>query len=379
MPAGGRVEPIRDDVHDAGVCIPCEEFVTNPLVRGCHPHINITIVISERKDGCCFALAKRLDLTGIRFTVNFKNGTSKTYTDRDIRDGEFDGHVYWVTAEGEPVVGNNTVTFSYMNVTATYTVKVVENPYEKLEVVKLPDKPVYSQYYSPDWRGMKVKITRKNGTSKTVTLTDDNMVYGFDGNMGFYVGFEADGVTGMIISRYEGDTQRSFLVRYAGLEATVGEMTYRVDPLVTAVEVEDFSRTGENMLLKVTYENGTKENIRLTDVKDCSKGWIAEAAYGRALTDKGLLSFYIYNEEMDYDLSVFDIRVKLDTPAPEDVIGDVTGDGVVTIDDATRLLAYLAEFAVPNVDRILRLGDMNVDGRIDVNDVTAIQRYLAGF
>ena len=319
------------------------------------------------------------DLTGIRFTVNFKNGTSKTYTDRDIRDGECDGHVYWVTAEGKPVVGNNTVTFSYMNVTATYTVKVVDNPYEKLEVVKLPDKPVYSQYYSPDWRGMKVKITRKNGTSKTVTLTDDNMVYGFDGNMGFYVGFEADGVTGMIISRYEGDTQRSFLVRYAGLEATVGEMTYRVDPLVTAVEVEDFSRTGENMLLKVTYENGTKENIRLTDVKDCSKGWIAEAAYGRALTDKGLLSFYIYNEEMDYDLSVFDIRVKLDTPAPEDVIGDVTGDGVVTIDDATRLLAYLAEFAVPNVDRILRLGDMNVDGRIDVNDVTAIQRYLAGF
>ncbi|MBQ1806216.1 MAG: dockerin type I repeat-containing protein, partial [Ruminococcus sp.] len=76
---------------------------------------------------------------------------------------------------------------------------------------------------------------------------------------------------------------------------------------------------------------------------------------------------------------VFDIRVKLDTPAPKDVIGDVTGDGKVTIDDATRLLAYLAEFAVPNVDRILRLGDMNCDGRIDVNDVTAIQRYLAGF
>ena len=57
--------------------------------------------------------------------------------------------------------------------------------------------------------------------------------------------------------------------------------------------------------------------------------------------------------------------------------GDVTGDGKVTVDDATRLQSYLAEYSVPNVQKIKKCGDANRDGVIDIRDITAIQRYLA--
>ena len=56
---------------------------------------------------------------------------------------------------------------------------------------------------------------------------------------------------------------------------------------------------------------------------------------------------------------------------------DVTGDGKVTVDDATRLQSYLAEYSVPNVQKIKKCGDANRDGVIDIRDITAIQRYLA--
>ena len=56
--------------------------------------------------------------------------------------------------------------------------------------------------------------------------------------------------------------------------------------------------------------------------------------------------------------------------------GDVDGNGSVTIDDATMLLRYLAEFDTPGIK--LDRADTNRDGVINVRDVTEIQRYLAG-
>ena len=319
------------------------------------------------------------DITGLKFTVNFKDGTKKTYAYTDMQaDGSFDGHTYLLTYPTEQKLGNNPVKFSYLGKETTYNVKVVENTVSSLEVVKLPDKPTYSQYYSPDWRGLQVRVTKKDGTKKTYTFSDSNMVYGFNGNIfGHYVGAELDGMTCVV--NYSGDEDdREYTLYYAGQSAPVTGMTYRKDPTVTDVKVEDFSQTGENMLLKVTYENGTKEDIRLTDVKACERGWLAEALYGRALTDKGVLPYYIaVFEGMPYDVSVFGINVKLDKPATADVRGDVTGDGKVTVDDATRLQSYLAEYSVPNVQKIKKCGDANRDGVIDIRDITAIQRYLA--
>lgn len=70
---------------------------------------------------------------------------------------------------------------------------------------------------------------------------------------------------------------------------------------------------------------------------------------------------------------------------PVILYGDVNNDGVVTIEDATLLQEYLAEFTAQDGSPLLDLDDdyefercdANFDGRITIGDVTAIQRIIA--
>ena len=65
--------------------------------------------------------------------------------------------------------------------------------------------------------------------------------------------------------------------------------------------------------------------------------------------------------------------------------GDCNGDGEVTVDDATLIQRFLAEYldetGAPLLDvedeEVLAVADVNNDGKVSVSDVTEIQRYLA--
>ena len=58
-------------------------------------------------------------------------------------------------------------------------------------------------------------------------------------------------------------------------------------------------------------------------------------------------------------------------------MGDVNGDGVVSIADATAIQFMLAEMGDPFNERQNTLGDVNGDGVVSIADATAIQFYLA--
>ena len=65
------------------------------------------------------------------------------------------------------------------------------------------------------------------------------------------------------------------------------------------------------------------------------------------------------------------------TAAEKTIIGDVDGDGAVTVQDATviqRALANMKTHENTNLDA----GDVDNDGEITSNDVTLILRYEAG-
>lgn len=70
---------------------------------------------------------------------------------------------------------------------------------------------------------------------------------------------------------------------------------------------------------------------------------------------------------------------------PELIIGDVNKDGVVTIDDATVIQRFLAEYLDDNdmplidvTDEVaFTVADTNRDGKISIRDVTEIQRFIA--
>ena len=57
-------------------------------------------------------------------------------------------------------------------------------------------------------------------------------------------------------------------------------------------------------------------------------------------------------------------------------IGDVNGDGVISIADATTLQKYLANIVDFN-DEQLAVADTNGDGSVSIADATQIQKYLA--
>lgn len=60
---------------------------------------------------------------------------------------------------------------------------------------------------------------------------------------------------------------------------------------------------------------------------------------------------------------------------PDVILGDVNGDGVLTIADATLIQKYLANI-VSLDSKQLAAADVNQDGTIDVIDVTKIQMSL---
>ena len=62
---------------------------------------------------------------------------------------------------------------------------------------------------------------------------------------------------------------------------------------------------------------------------------------------------------------------------PDDtaLIGDVDGNGEVSIADATEIQKYLVQYVSFNEEQ-LKVSDTNGDGKVDIKDVTQIQKYI---
>ena len=74
---------------------------------------------------------------------------------------------------------------------------------------------------------------------------------------------------------------------------------------------------------------------------------------------------------------VFAIAEEADTtPAAPAVIGDVTGDGTVSMLDVTEMQKYIAKLVEFTPEQII-CADVNGDGTVDMLDVTTVQQYLA--
>ncbi|MCR5636977.1 MAG: dockerin type I repeat-containing protein [Clostridiales bacterium] len=64
------------------------------------------------------------------------------------------------------------------------------------------------------------------------------------------------------------------------------------------------------------------------------------------------------------------------TTAASSVIGDVTGDGEVTMLDVTEMQKYIAKLVEFTPEQI-KCADVNGDGKVDMLDVTTVQKYIA--
>ena len=201
----------------------------------------------------------------------------------------------------------------------------------------------------------------------------------------FSASFDVGDLTAMFTEsyNYEDDYESSapfFTFTFAGVSCGVPQLVYEEQPYPENVEIEDYSPTGQNMLVKAEFKDGSKESFRLTDIFDYDIRYMPERSYYGAFTDKGILNYAMINlEDAEYVAILFGIYVKLGGEPDDYMPGDITGDGKVSIEDATALQRYLAEFDGIDKTRVEKCGDVNRDGKINIEDVTFMQRFLAEF
>ena len=118
----------------------------------------------------------------------------------------------------------------------------------------------------------------------------------------------------------------------------------------------------------------------LTDIFRYEFSYSPEVELYGAYTEKGILNYSMINaEDSEADVYIFGKYIDVDGAEETFLRGDVNGDGEVTVEDATQIQRYLAEYSVSGVSRILKCGDTNCDGKVNIRDVSELQRFLAGY
>lgn len=133
----------------------------------------------------------RQTLKGVDLVLHYADGTTKTVdisSEAEVDDysGAFryNNKFINVSLEGEPKLGYNTATVSYMGYSTTYQVKCEETPIKTISVLSAPSIPeneyleftTYDSQYSVDAilkdQPIKLKISYKDGTAKTVLFDE---------------------------------------------------------------------------------------------------------------------------------------------------------------------------------------------------------------
>ena len=135
----------------------------------------------------------------------------------------------------------------------------------------------------------------------------------------------------------------------------------------------DYSALSDFVVATFTTKGSGTANVNLNVVNlgvatssgsAITKAYVVNRGEVKDITSLSGFSNYTYSTKTVIDDASYFIR------------GDVDENGTVTINDATKLQRYLAEYITLG-DSALRKADANNDGKVDIRDITAIQRKLA--
>ena len=233
-----------------------------------------------------------------------------------------------------------------------------------------------SRYYDAvDINTLKVTVTSET-QGKTWTLTNgssegslyaDNNYYGMNRCVIFKVGDFKAGDT--INVKIEGITKNgvespieytTHLFSLTSIEPAQEKVTMNVGDMMYASRLFN-----EHSLIGV-YNNIGFEISASNDNVEIKKAYDDYTITAKA-NGKTTITIKADNgAELTIDIIIGDVPL----------LGDVDGDGVVTIIDATQIQLYLAELKTSKPIE-LETADADMDGYIGICDVTVIQRYLA--
>ncbi|MDD6646130.1 MAG: RICIN domain-containing protein, partial [Oscillospiraceae bacterium] len=205
-----------------------------------------------------------------------------------------------------------------------------------------------SNSYTYDGTEKEPTVTVQNDTETLAKDTDYTVEYTNNTN----AGISTVTVTG--IGNYTGTLTKTFIINKAQqiINATISSNTIGIG------DTSEITASGQGT---ISY---TSSNTDVATVN--SSGVIMGISAGKATITVTATGNNNYNESS----KTFTVFVKNSY-----LLGDVNGDGVISIADATTLQKYLANI-VDFDDEQLAVADTNGDGSVSISDATQIQKYL---
>jgi uncharacterized protein YjdB len=323
------------------------------------------------------------DLEGLAFTVNYKNGTSKqfTFSDIDPQTGYIDGYSFRLSLDDDVISapGNVTVHFTYLNVTADYTVSVVENTVDFIQIIYQPN--IETTYDNVDVApyGLTVYVKYTNGTSEYVSFDETNTIYNFRnaafiGRGGFATEVNGNYMTCRKINTGNGVT---YTVEYLGHSDQYDGYMLKT-PYLTDINILNFSENAEGLVFEVAYANGESRQYAV-DVIEQIDVFADGAAYlvkfNNEIFTVFVGGFYNNQHQLEFNfLDVFGIEAIYRPNAGAIQLGDIDCDGDVDLSDYNVIKNYIAGYGI--TDSRYDAADINGDGAVDAFDLFDFDRMV---
>lgn len=325
------------------------------------------------------------DSPDLMVKINYKDGTSKIVSANE----EVDGYEFYCSTDqyDKPWTagGENEATLEYMGIETIFLVPVQPNPVASIEVIDGPDRTVYSEYYVPDFTGLTLQINYIDGTSETVTATEENLIVTYD----YYEDLCQTVMVGdqpLKLERYWDYDEGAYCCKasYMGRECDLDSVISFTDTrAIASVTVENVTETGAGMVVHVTYEDGGidalwfdqvvyDDNIPATDI--CGAEGYAFTPYG--LLEYSVLSYLDDDGGEAAQTYVYVLGQEIEVTLPAVQPGDVNNDGMVNPMDVTMLRRHLVGGWNVSID--MKAADLNGDGTVNAKDATLLRRYLVG-
>ncbi len=334
-----------------------------------------------------------LDLSRLVVKALYENGTSQTITN------------YTLSGFDTSVPGKKTVTVQYtengVSKTTYFSIIVVMDAIQSIEVTKRPTKTVYGTGDAFDPSGMVVTAVYASG--KRTELT------GYTCHSGAIV----EGTNNVVTVAYTAPTGITYstTLTVTGINltptVTVGQAFAKQGTKVLVPVIVSDNRGFSGMALTFTYNTAA---MKLVGVQNGAFGTAtlasASVSPARVVLANADMANYEHNGILYYlefeivsgaAFGVYDIAVSYTDGDIRNVAGDklsyvtesgklkiceylpgdVNDDGIVNVRDATALLRYCAKW--PSITVNAAAADLDGDGDIGNRDATCLLRYLAGW
>ena len=257
-------------------------------------------------------VGEELDATGLTLTATYSDGSTK-----EITEG------FTVSGFDSATAGEQTVTITYENFTATFTVTVKEQPVIDENAPQIVVETVKGR------TGNTVDVTIALKNNPGIASMKLKVHYG-EGLTPLEVTYNT--AIGGMFQPPKDLNDPIILNWFNGVADSEGDWVYATITFQVAEDAEE----GSFAEIEVTYEPNNIYDITETDV-----------------------FFRVVNGG---------VQIVEYTP------GDINGDGIVDNKDVTRLFQYVSEWDVEVVEAAL---DVNGDGIVDNKDVTRLFQYVS--